>query len=85
MIANNYGRKWWFIRCVMSGRVAKDCRRRIKEAEDKAANVLDDNCEDEWERLDYLFEEMKDEVDELHETMEDGINTVKAGCTKRSF
>jgi len=78
MIANTYGCKWWFIRYVMSGRVARECRRRIEEAEDGAADVLDDNREDEWERLDYLFEEMKEKVLGLHATMERRIGTVKA-------
>ena len=77
MIANTYGHKWWFIRYVMSGRVAGECRCRAKEAEDKATDVLGDDHDDEWERLDYIFEELEKEAVAQREKMEERIDTVK--------
>ena len=77
MIANTFGRKCWFDRYVVSGRVANEYRRRIKEAEDKATDVLGDNHDDEWERLDYIFEELEEEAVAQREKMEERIDTVK--------
>jgi hypothetical protein len=77
MIANTYGPKWWFIRYVMIGRVAGECRRRAKEAEDKATDVLGDDHDDKWERLDYIFEGLEEEAVAKREKMEKRIDTVK--------
>ena len=74
MIANAYGRKWWSFRYSF---VAGECRRRAKEAEDKATDVLGDDHDDEWERLDYLFEELEEEANAKREEMEERIDDVK--------
>ena len=75
MIANAYGCRWWSFRYGLI--IAEECRRRAKEAEDKATDVLGDDHDDEWERLDYLFEELEEEADAKREEMEERIDNVK--------
>ena len=62
----------------MSGRVVRECRRRVDEVENRVGNVLDDNRDEEWKRLDFLFEDLKDEINDLRATMEVEIDSVKA-------
>jgi hypothetical protein len=78
MIVNTFGRKCWFERYVMSGRVASECRCRVDEVENRVGDVLDDNRDEEWKRLDYLFEDLEDEIKDLRANLEVDIDSLKA-------
>jgi hypothetical protein len=77
MIANTFGRKCWFDRYVMSGRVASECRRRVDEVKNRVGNVLDNNRDEEWKCLDFLFEDLEGEINDLRANLEADINSVR--------